>query len=87
MSDVPEWRRSALKRFQAAAIAATAYPLIALLGATLRWTVEGLDEIDRLAAEGRLPVMAFWHGRILPATYYFRRRGIVVITSDNFDGE
>jgi hypothetical protein len=31
--------------------------------------------------------MAFWHGRILPALYYFRRRGIVVITSDNFDGE
>ena len=23
----------------------------------------------------------------LPATYYFRRRGIVVITSENFDGE
>jgi lysophospholipid acyltransferase (LPLAT)-like uncharacterized protein len=31
--------------------------------------------------------MAFWHGRILPATYYFRRRGIVVMTSENFDGE
>jgi lysophospholipid acyltransferase (LPLAT)-like uncharacterized protein len=31
--------------------------------------------------------MGFWHGRILPATYYFRRRGIVVITSENFDGE
>src|SRR2546422_9673348 len=31
--------------------------------------------------------MAFWHGRILPATYYFRRRNIVVITSENFDGE
>ncbi len=31
--------------------------------------------------------MAFWHGRILPATYFFRRRGIVVITSENFDGE
>jgi hypothetical protein len=31
--------------------------------------------------------MAFWHGRILPATFYFRRRGIVVITSNNFDGE
>jgi lysophospholipid acyltransferase (LPLAT)-like uncharacterized protein len=31
--------------------------------------------------------MAFWHGRILPALYYFRRRGIVVVTSDNFDGE
>jgi lysophospholipid acyltransferase (LPLAT)-like uncharacterized protein len=31
--------------------------------------------------------MAFWHGRILPATYYFRGRGIVVITSEHFDGE
>ena len=31
--------------------------------------------------------MAFWHGRILPATLYFRNRGIVVITSQNFDGE
>ena len=31
--------------------------------------------------------MAFWHGRILSATFYFRRRGIVVITSENFDGE
>jgi lysophospholipid acyltransferase (LPLAT)-like uncharacterized protein len=31
--------------------------------------------------------MAFWHGRILPAAFYFRRRGIVVITSENFDGE
>jgi hypothetical protein len=31
--------------------------------------------------------MGFWHGRILPATLYFRNRGIVVITSQNFDGE
>jgi lysophospholipid acyltransferase (LPLAT)-like uncharacterized protein len=36
---------------------------------------------------GRQPIMAFWHGRILPATVYFQRRGIVVITSENFDGE
>ena len=36
---------------------------------------------------GRQPIMAFWHGRILPATVYFRKRGIVVITSENFDGE
>src|SRR5690348_14873438 len=31
--------------------------------------------------------MGFWHGRILPATVYFRNRNIVVITSQNFDGE
>ena len=31
--------------------------------------------------------MALWHGRIFGALYYFRRRDIVVITSQNFDGE
>src|SRR5262245_37971701 len=31
--------------------------------------------------------MAFWHGRVLSATYYFRNRGIVVMISENFDGE
>ena len=43
--------------------------------------------MDRLRRDGKPPVMAFWHGRILAATYYFRRRGIMVITSENFDGE
>jgi len=53
----------------------------------LRWRIEGFEYFDAIAAEGHQPIMAFWHGRILPATYYFRRRGIVVITSENFDGE
>ena len=81
------WRNSASKRFQAGAIAAAGYPLINALGHTLRWRVEGLHHYDAIVASGRQPVMAFWHGRILPATFYFRRRGIVVITSENFDGE
>ena len=63
------------------------YRLVAALGSTLRWRTEGLEHLDRVTASGRQPIMAFWHGRILPATYYFRRRGIVVITSENFDGE
>ena len=81
------WQRSPLKRFQVAAIAGLGYPLINALGHTLRWRVEGLHHYDAIVASGRQPVMAFWHGRILPATFYFRRRGIVVITSENFDGE
>lgn len=82
-----DWRLSRLKRLEAWMIAAVGYPLIAALGSTLRWRVEGSAHLDRILASGRQPVMAFWHGRILPATYYFRRRGIVVITSENFDGE
>lgn len=82
-----DWQTSALKRFQVAAIAGLGYPLINVLGHTLRWRVEGMNHYDAIIASGRQPVMAFWHGRILPATFYFRRRGIVVITSENFDGE
>ena len=81
-----DWRSSPLKRVQAAAIAGLGYPLINALGHTLRWQVEGLHHFEAIVASGRQPVMAFWHGRILPATLYFRRRGIVVITSENFDG-
>ncbi|MEQ1757924.1 MAG: lysophospholipid acyltransferase family protein [Vicinamibacterales bacterium] len=82
-----DWRASRSRRLQAAAIAGIGYPVIAALGATLRFRVEGLEHFERVMASGRRPVMAFWHGRILPATYFFRRRGIVVITSENFDGE
>jgi lysophospholipid acyltransferase (LPLAT)-like uncharacterized protein len=81
------WRTSLLKRAQVSAIAGLGYPLIQALGHTLRWRVDGLEHLDAIVTSGRQPVMVFWHGRILPATYYFRRRGIVVITSDNFDGE
>jgi lysophospholipid acyltransferase (LPLAT)-like uncharacterized protein len=87
VSEQPDWRASPRKRFEAAAISAIGYRLIAMLGATLRWRTEGLEQLDRIAAGGRQPIMAFWHGRILPAAYYFRRRGIIVITSENFDGE
>jgi lysophospholipid acyltransferase (LPLAT)-like uncharacterized protein len=82
-----DWRASVLKRLEVAAIAAAGAPLVALLGRTLRWRVRGIDHLHQGQDEGRRPIMAFWHGRILPATYYFRGRGIVVITSENFDGE
>jgi lysophospholipid acyltransferase (LPLAT)-like uncharacterized protein len=82
-----DWRASRRKRVEAAAIAVVGYRLVALLASTLRWRAEGLDHLEGVFASGRLPIMAFWHGRILPATYYFRDRGIVVITSENFDGE
>jgi hypothetical protein len=80
-------RLSAGQRLQAHAIAAIGYPIIAALGATLKWRTEGLEHFDAIVRSGRQPIMAFWHGRVLPATYYFRRRGIFVITSENFDGE
>jgi lysophospholipid acyltransferase (LPLAT)-like uncharacterized protein len=82
-----DWRGSRMKRLQAALIPRAGYPLLALLGHTFRWRTEGAEHYDAVIATGRQPIMAFWHGRILPATLFFQRRGIVVITSENFDGE
>src|SRR5438128_11403816 len=82
-----DWRASRSKRAEARLITACGYPIIAALGSTFRWRAEGAEHYRRVLAGGRQPIMAFWHGRILPATVYFRRRGIVVIPSENFDGE
>jgi lysophospholipid acyltransferase (LPLAT)-like uncharacterized protein len=67
-------------------ISGLGYPLLAVLGSTYRYTVEGLEHLRAAEAIGR-PIHAFWHGRILPGTIWFKNRGIVVITSENFDGE
>jgi lysophospholipid acyltransferase (LPLAT)-like uncharacterized protein len=72
---------------KARAIAALATPLIRALCWTLTWKGEGVEYFDQIVSAGRQPVMAFWHGRILSATFYFRGRNIVVMTSRNFDGE
>jgi hypothetical protein len=75
------------RRVKAAAIAAAGTPLIAALGRTYHWHETGTEHLDRIHREGRQPVYALWHGRIMPGIIYLRDRGIVVITSENFDGE
>lgn len=71
----------------ARAVASLGAPIVRTLGATYRWRVGGFSHFESIAATGRQPIFAFWHGRILPATLFWRDRGIVVITSQNFDGE
>jgi lysophospholipid acyltransferase (LPLAT)-like uncharacterized protein len=72
---------------KAALISATATPLIRVLGATYRWRVDGFEHYESIVRSGKVPIFAFWHGRILPATLFWKNRGIVVMTSQNFDGE
>lgn len=86
----PRAASTALSRrqiLQARAIAAAGAPLIGSLCRTLRWRVEGMDHYAAIVARRREPIFAFRHGRILPATWFWRGRGIVVMTSQNFDGE
>ena len=63
------------------------YWVIRIIGSTLRWEVRNQHQLDSVHASGKRVVFAFWHGRIFMATYHFRNRGIVVMTSSNRDGE
>jgi len=78
---------STSRRWQVAAISAIGVPVIEALGGTYNWRERGRQALEDITRQGRQPIFAFWHGRILTATLYFRDRGIVVITSENFDGE
>jgi lysophospholipid acyltransferase (LPLAT)-like uncharacterized protein len=83
----PGWQASPSKRLQVLLIVAVLQPLFVVLRWTLRWRVEGREHFDAVLATGVPPVIGFWHGRILAGIYYFRNRQIVVLTSQNFDGE
>jgi lysophospholipid acyltransferase (LPLAT)-like uncharacterized protein len=63
------------------------YALISLIGKTLRYETEGWENFEKASSNGNIPIYVFWHNRIFAGTYFFRNRGIVVITSQSFDGE
>jgi lysophospholipid acyltransferase (LPLAT)-like uncharacterized protein len=59
------------------------YWIVRAIGATLKFEVEGWEHhTDREPL-----VYCFWHNRIPIATYFWRRRGIVVMSSRSFDSE
>jgi lysophospholipid acyltransferase (LPLAT)-like uncharacterized protein len=63
------------------------YLLIHIIGATTRFSVEGWENFEAATRDAQQPIYAFWHEQIMLGTYFFRRRGIVVMTSRSFDGE
>jgi lysophospholipid acyltransferase (LPLAT)-like uncharacterized protein len=63
------------------------YLAIRLVGPTVRFTVEGWEHWEEAARDGGRPIYTFWHDRIFLTLYFWRRRGIVVMTSRSFDGE
>jgi len=86
VSDAPSWRASRWKRAQVAAIAGVGWPIIEAMAGTYSYRVTGENHLAPFD-KGRAPILAFWHGRVLAGLPFFRDRGIVVITSENFDGE
>jgi len=76
-----------IKRLKSRIIPLLGYLVILSVGKTLRWQVKGWDRLESVYHAGKNPIMVFWHGRIFMASYYFRNRGIVVMTSRHRDGD
>jgi len=63
------------------------YFLINAICSTLRWEVRGYEHLEEIRGAGRLPIFTFWHSSIFSATWFWRRRGIVVMSSTSRDAE
>jgi len=78
---------SLLDRFKIILISTLGYWIIRFIGRSLRWETNNWMYLEQVYSSGKRLILAFWHGRIFMATYRFRNRGIVVLTSQNRDGE
>jgi lysophospholipid acyltransferase (LPLAT)-like uncharacterized protein len=63
------------------------YSLIRAIYSTLRWEVRGREHLDGVLASGHRPIFTSWHACMLSATWFFRNRGIVVMSSVSRDAE
>jgi lysophospholipid acyltransferase (LPLAT)-like uncharacterized protein len=63
------------------------YWVVLLIGRSMRWEVFGKQNYDEAVRRGKNFIVTFWHREIFPAVWYWRKRGMVVMVSQNFDGE
>jgi lysophospholipid acyltransferase (LPLAT)-like uncharacterized protein len=63
------------------------YLLIKIIGKTIKFEIDGQENLEAAMRDDQLPIYTVWHDRVFLATYFFQRRGIVVMTSQSFDGE
>jgi lysophospholipid acyltransferase (LPLAT)-like uncharacterized protein len=78
---------SPFRRAQIPIISGAAYAFARIVGPTLRYEVLGWQHIDRVHLQNRRCVYSFWHQTIFLAMWWWRHRGVVAMTSGNFDGQ
>ncbi len=85
--DTAPRRLSFTMRIRVRLLAALAAALTRILGPTLRFEVLGWQHVERVHQSGRRCVYTFWHRVIFLAMWHWRHRGVVAMTSANFDGQ
>jgi lysophospholipid acyltransferase (LPLAT)-like uncharacterized protein len=75
------------QRAQLAVASVLGYLAVYFVGRTLRFEVHGWENWEAARQRGKGLIYTCWHREIFAATWFWRKRGIVVMTSQNFDGE
>ena len=75
------------QRIQIAVLPRVAVWIINSIGWTLRWEREGTDYLEQVYKEGRRAILVCWHCCTFASTYHWKRRSIVVMSSQNFESE
>ena len=75
------------QRVQILVASVVGYLAVQLIGCSLRFDVFGWENWESARQLGKGIIYTFWHREIFAATWFWRKRGIVVMTSRNFDGE
>jgi lysophospholipid acyltransferase (LPLAT)-like uncharacterized protein len=63
------------------------YVLIVIIGKTVEFQVENIENYEKIIETEKIPIYTFWHNNIFLGTYYFRNRKIIVMSSKSFDAE
>jgi lysophospholipid acyltransferase (LPLAT)-like uncharacterized protein len=85
--NTPEPNRGSGQKLRIWLISELGYWIIRCIGVTLRWKVEGSEYQKSILKSGKNIIYTFWHGRIFYGTWFFRRLGIMVMTSQHGDGD
>lgn len=75
------------QRFIIKTVGLVSYWWIRLMGHTVRWEVVDWHHYEEIQRAGNRIIYTFWHNCVFLATWFWRRRGIVVMSSRSFDGE
>jgi lysophospholipid acyltransferase (LPLAT)-like uncharacterized protein len=75
------------QRAQILGASVVGYLAVLVVGLTMRFEVFGWENWEAARQLGKGLIYTFWHREIFAATWFWRKRGIVVMTSRNFDGE
>lgn len=82
MPKMSRWRR-----MQVPIVASLVHSVLRVIGPTLRTEIVGVHNAAQFKGSGEPAIGAFWHRCIFPAVWIWRRRGIVVLNTVNFDGQ